>query len=278
MSKSSESPVKPVEPAKVARLHAIVDSLRSVAVAFSGGVDSTLVLKVCRDRLGDRAVAVVGVSASLPPGELEEARSLARAIGAPLVEVATSELSDPRYAANPENRCYFCKSELYRHVVPYARAHSIEHVADGMNQDDLGDWRPGGKAADEAGVRHPLLEAGFTKDDVRALARELGLANWDKPALACLSSRVPYGTAIDVPMLDRIGRAEAAVRRLGFDSVRVRWHGDSARIEVPPADLARLFERREEVLAAVKAAGFLYVGLDLEGYRSGSLNASRRPR
>jgi uncharacterized protein len=277
MSHASElpSPSAPL-PEKTARLHAVVDSLRSVAVAFSGGVDSALVLKVCRDRLGDRAVGVIGVSPSLPPGELEEARGLARAIGAPLVEVATREVDDPAYAANPENRCFFCKSELYRHVLPYAREHGLAHVADGMNADDLGDWRPGGKAADEAGVRHPLLEAGFTKADVRGLARELGLSNWDKPALACLSSRIPYGTSVDVGKLDRIGRAELALRRLGFASVRVRFHGDAARIEVPPDDLDRLFERRADAVRAVKDAGFLFVALDLEGYRTGSLNAARR--
>ncbi len=261
---------------KIDRLHAAVDALESVAVAFSGGVDSTLVLKVGRDRLGDRAVGVIGVSASLPPGELEEARALARSIGARLVEIATNELSDPNYAANPENRCYFCKSELYRHVVPWARSQGIAHVADGMNQDDLGDWRPGGRAADEADVRHPLLEAGFTKADVRALARSLGLRNWDKPALACLSSRVPYGTPIDAEKLDRVGRAELAVRRLGFAAVRVRWHGDVARVEVPQADLDRLFAAREAVVRGVKEAGFLFAALDLEGYRTGSLNAARR--
>jgi len=273
---SPEPTVQEADPAKVARLHAIVDSLRSVAVAFSGGIDSTLVLKVCRDRLGERAVGAIGVSASLPPGELDEARALARTIGAPLIEIATAELDDPHYAANPENRCYFCKTELYRHVLPYARAHAIEHVADGMNADDVGDWRPGGRAADEAGVRHPLLEAGFRKADVRQLARELGLPNWDKPALACLSSRVPYGTPIELPMLDRIGRAELALRRLGFASVRVRWHGDAARIEVPIEDLPRLFAARDAAIRAVKDAGFLFVSLDLEGYRSGSLNAARR--
>jgi uncharacterized protein len=217
---------------------------------------------------------VIGVSPSLPPGELDEARALAAAIGAPLVEIATQELADPSYAANPENRCFFCKSELYRHVLPYAREHGLAHVADGMNRDDLGDWRPGARAAEEAGVRHPLLEAGFTKEDVRGLAHALGLANWSKPALACLSSRIPYGTPVDVVKLDRIGRAELSLRRLGFASVRVRFHGDAARIEVPSGDLDRLFELRAEVARVVKEAGFLFVSLDLEGYRSGSLNAA----
>jgi uncharacterized protein len=262
--------------AQVERLHAIVDALRSVAVAFSGGVDSTLVLKVAHDRLGDGAVGVIGVSASLPPGELEQARALAQSIGAQLHELATGELDDPAYAANPSNRCFFCKSELYRRLVPWAKGRGIAHVADGLNLDDRGDYRPGAKAADDAGVRHPLLEAAFAKSDVRALARELGLPNWDKPALACLSSRIPYGTAVTVPRLDRIGRAEAAVQRLGFASVRVRFHDDAARIEVPPADLERLFAQRDAVVRAVKDAGFVYVALDLQGYRSGSSNETLR--
>jgi len=275
-TKSDSAPDPVPDPMKVARLHACVDALRGVAVAFSGGVDSTLVLKVAHDRLGDRAVGVIGVSASLPPGELAEARALARAIGAPLEEIATDELADPDYAANPSNRCFFCKSELYAKLVPWAKGRGLESVADGLNLDDRGDFRPGAQAADDAGVRHPLLEAGFTKADVRALARALGLRNWDKPALACLSSRIPYGTAVTVPRLDRIGRAEAAVKRLGFASVRVRFHDDAARIEVPPADLERLFARRDEVVRAVKDAGFVYVALDLQGYRSGSSNETLR--
>jgi uncharacterized protein len=263
---------------KIERLHAAVDSLRGAAVAFSGGVDSTLVLKVCHDRLGEQAVGVIGVSASLPPGELDEARSLARTIGARLVELQTGELADDRYAANPANRCFFCKSELYRLLVPWAQEHAVAHVVDGMNVDDQGDFRPGAAAADAAGVRHPLLEANFTKADVRALARALGLPNWDKPALACLSSRIPYGTPVTVERLDRIGRAELAVRRLGFPAVRVRFHEETARIEVPPADLERLFAARAEVIRAVKEAGFVYVALDLQGYRSGSSNETLRAR
>jgi uncharacterized protein len=262
---------------KVARLHGVVDALGSVAVAFSGGIDSTLVLAVCAARLGsDAVVGVIGVSPSLPHGELDEARSLARAIGARLVEIATAELEDPRYASNPEDRCFFCKSELYRLVVPWARENGHACVADGMNADDRGDWRPGVAAADAAGVRHPLLEAGFSKSDVRDLARRLGLPNWRKPALACLSSRVPHGTSIDASLLGRIGRAEAAVRALGFDSLRLRVHGDSVRIEVPEPQIERLFRRREAVVSAVRAEGFPFVALDLEGYRSGSLNPRRR--
>lgn len=257
---------------KIDRLHAAIDSLRGAVVAFSGGVDSTLVLKLCRDRLGEQAVAVIGVSPSLPPGELNEARELATAIGVRLVELATGELADENYAANPANRCFFCKSELYRLLVPWAREHGLPSVADGLNQDDRGDFRPGAAAADAAGVRHPLLEAGFTKADVRALARALGLPNWDKPALACLSSRVPYGTPITIERLDRIGRAELAVRRLGFPVVRVRFHDETARIEVPPADLGRIIELRDAVVRAVKEAGFVYVALDLQGFRSGSMN------
>ncbi|MSR46162.1 MAG: ATP-dependent sacrificial sulfur transferase LarE [Planctomycetes bacterium] len=259
---------------RVASLHAAIDALGSVAVAFSGGIDSTLVLKVARDRLGARAVGVIGVSASLPPGELDDARNLAKAIDVQLVELATDEVADPRYAANPANRCYFCKSELYAKLLPWAREHGFAAVADGTNADDVGDWRPGGKAADEASVRHPLLEARMGKASIRELARELGLANWDKPALACLSSRVPYGTTIRPAMLDQIGWAELLVRRLGFAAVRVRWHGDVARIEVPPADLGRLFALRGRVAEEVRSTGFKFVALDLDGYRQGSLNAA----
>lgn len=276
MTTAATSGVAPPDAAARARLHAAIDSLQSVAVAFSGGVDSTLVLALAHERLAGRAVGVIGISASLPPGELDEARALARAIGAPLEEIATGEVADPRYAANPADRCFFCKSELYRLVVPWARERGYASVADGANADDAGDWRPGAAAADAAGVRHPLLEAGLRKAAIRALARERGLANWDKPALACLSSRVPYGTAITPPMLDRIGHAELLVRRLGFATVRVRWHGDAARIEVPTADLARLFAAREAVVAAVRSAGFAFVALDLEGYASGSLNRTLR--
>lgn len=264
--------------AKLARLHTAIDSLRGAVVAFSGGVDSTLVLKLCRDRLGEKAVGVIGVSPSLPPGELAEARALAKSIGVTLVELPTGELADANYAANPANRCFFCKSELYRHLVPWAQEHGLPSVADGLNADDRGDFRPGAAAADAAGVRHPLLEADFTKADVRALARQLGLPNWDKPALACLSSRIPYGTPVTIERLDRIGRAELAVRRLGFPVVRVRFEDATARIEVPPADLARIVAAREEVVRAVKEAGFLYVSLDLQGYRSGSANEALRGR
>jgi uncharacterized protein len=253
-------------------LEGAIDALGSVAVAYSGGVDSTLVLRVAHERLGPRAVGVIGVSRSLPPGELDAARVVAASFGARLVELATDEVADPRYAANPADRCFYCKSELHAKLRPWARENGFAAVADGLNVDDLGDWRPGKKAADEAGVRHPLVDAGLGKDAIRAVARALGLANWDKPALACLSSRVPYGTAIRPAMLDQIGYAELLVRRLGFASVRVRWHGDVARIEVPGADLARAFDRRAEISAAARTAGFKFVALDLEGYRQGALN------
>jgi uncharacterized protein len=261
-----------LDPAKVAALEAIVDAYESVAVAFSAGIDSTLVLKVCHDRLGDRGVGVLGVSASLPPGERELAWALAREIGAPLVEVDTHELDDPSYAANPTDRCYYCKSELYRHVLPFAKEHGLAVVADGLNTDDLYDVRPGNQAAAESGVRHPLVEAGFDKADVRAHARALGLSNWDKPSLACLSSRVPHGTAIDAALLDRIGSAELRLRSLGLRQLRVRSHGEIARVEVAEEELAAAFAQREEVLRRVRESGFRFVTLDLQGYRTGSMH------
>lgn len=257
---------------KIEALHDVIDRYESVAVAFSAGVDSTLVLKVCRDRLGERAVAVVGVSPSLPPGELDEARALARDIGVRLVEIETSELDDARYRSNPSNRCYFCKTELYRQVIPYAREQGFRVVVDGLNADDLQDIRPGNQAAEESGVHHPLLDAGFGKRDVRQYARELGLANWDKPSLACLSSRVPHGTAIDPPLLERIGAAELRLKSLGLRQIRLRYHGEVARLEVAAEEMDRAFALRAEILRRVRESGFRFVALDLEGYRSGSLN------
>ncbi len=264
----------PVSAQKIAALHETIDSLKRVAVAFSAGIDSTLVLKVCAERLGENALAVIGISPSLPPGELEQARSLAKEIGTTLLEVETNELENPAYAANPDNRCYFCKKELFREVLPIARARKIPWVVDGLNADDLTDHRPGRVATDEAGVRHPLVEAGFHKSEVRDYARVLGLPNWNKPALACLSSRVPSGDPIDAELLQRIGQAESSLQALGFRGFRVRCHGELARLELPPPQLGRALEQREQISRSLRQLGFRFVTLDLEGYRRGSLNPS----
>jgi uncharacterized protein len=263
--------------AKIQRLYELVDGMKSVAVAFSAGIDSTLVLKVCQQRLGEKTVAVIGVSPSLPPGELQEARQLAEALDSRLVEITTEEFSNEEYLQNPVRRCYFCKKELYRQVIPYAREHDFATVVDGTNVDDLGDVRPGTEAAEEAGVRHPLLEAGFSKAEIRQLARELGLPNWNKPALACLSSRIPHGTGIKASQLQRLGQAELQLRMLGLPRVRLRAHGEIGRLEVEPADLELAFAVREKIVALVKQAGFTYVALDLEGYRTGSLHEVQTP-
>jgi pyridinium-3,5-biscarboxylic acid mononucleotide sulfurtransferase len=259
---------------KEARLREIVRSLGSCIVAFSGGVDSALVLKVATQELSERAYGVTGQSASLARRELDGVLNVVETLGAAHEVIATEELEDPDYRANPANRCYYCKHELYGKLAEIARERGAACIVDGFNLDDAQDYRPGRRAAEEFAVRSPLAEAGFSKADVRALSKQLGLEVWDKPALACLSSRFPYGTPITLELLARVERAEDAVLAAGVRECRVRHHGEIARIEVPLAELERLIQPgiREAIVAGVQAAGYRYVALDLGGYVHGSLN------
>ena len=248
--------------------------LDRVVVAFSGGADSAFVAWVANDTLGpERASAVTAVSPSLAAGERDDCAALAREWGLRWREVVTDELDDEGYVANDGDRCYHCKSALMDALEPLARPVGAAVVL-GTNLDDLGDHRPGQRAAAERGAVFPLVDAGFTKADVREASRRLGLRTWDKPAAACLASRVPYGTPVTFAVLDRVGRAEAAMRRLGFRQLRVRHYGDVARIELDADDLPTAIARRAELVRAVKDAGYTYVTLDLEGFRSGNLNAA----
>jgi len=259
---------------KFAALKRIMAEMGPVIVAYSGGVDSTFIAAVAHDVLGARALAITGVSPSVPPSEVEEATKLARSIGIAHELIETREMDDPNYVANGPDRCFHCKDELYGRLTAITRERGFDHVADGCNLDDTGDFRPGRRAGAEHGVRSPLVEAGLTKDDIRALSRERGLPTWDKPAMACLSSRIPYGTPVTVEALGRIGEAEAYLRSLGLRQLRVRHHGDVARIETDEAGLELLIARRAEVVERLQALGYLYVTLDLAGFHSGSLNAA----
>jgi pyridinium-3,5-biscarboxylic acid mononucleotide sulfurtransferase len=274
MGTVAEQHLAPDLAASYERLKAICRELESTLVAFSAGVDSTLLLRVCVDELGERAVAATAVSESYPSHELAQARRLARDIGARLILVETHELEDEHYASNPTNRCFYCKQELFSTIFPIAQREGLATVVYGANTDDTGDYRPGMQAAKEMGARAPLLEAGMGKPEIRALSRFLGLETWDKPAFACLSSRIPYGERVTEEKLQQIDRAEAFLYEEGFRQVRVRHHGEVARVEVPPADLPRFFAegRNERVALRLKEIGFRYVTLDLQGYRSGSLN------
>ena len=253
--------------------------MNEVVVCFSGGVDSSYLLAEAVAALADRAVALTAVSPSLAPEEGADAARLAEHLGARHILVETHELDDPRYAANPVNRCYFCKTEMYGTALREASRLGIAHILDGFNVDDRVDVRPGRKAARELGVRSPLDEIGFTKDDIREAARRIGLPTWDKPALACLSSRFPYGTEITPERLTRVARSERVLRELGFRVFRVRYHGELATIEVAFEELPRL--EHPEILATVKRgleeAGFVRVTIDRRGYRRGSLNEADAP-
>lgn len=259
---------------KYEKLKNLLQGMEKVLVAFSGGVDSSFLLKVARDVLGDGVLAVIAGSETYPEKEKEEAIQLAQRMGVKHRVIYTHELENPDFAQNPPQRCYFCKTELFGRLKEIADEEGISHVLDGSNFEDLEDFRPGTEAGKELGIRSPLREAGLVKSEIRELSRSLGLPTWNKPSLACLSSRFPYYTEIDRQGLRQVEQAEEFLREIGFTQVRVRHHGQIARIEVEPREMPRFLEKnlREKALDRFKKIGYSYITLDLAGYRTGSMN------
>lgn len=257
---------------KARRLNDIIRDLDSVVVAFSGGVDSALLSRLSFDILGDKALAVTASSETYPAHELESAKKLAKEIGITHLIIETKELEIEGFSDNPPDRCYFCKSELFGKLRDIADGEGYANVADGTNLDDTQDYRPGSKAAQELGVRSPLKEAGLTKEDIRRLSEELELSTWDKPSYACMSSRFPYGEEITLEDLAKVSAAEDFLRGMGLGQFRVRHHGTIARLELTPEDFPLVIERRDQITEKFREIGYTYITLDLQGYRTGSMN------